>query len=343
MTQVIKLIKYGKSNEAFEFQEEEITPPLADEVQIEVSCFGLNYADVMARHGLYGEAPPLPCTLGYEVVGTVIKAGKDVHEDLIEKKVVAFTQFGGYSKQINTKAFGAIPIEDYDEKKALCLATQYVTAYYMSTVATTIHEGDNVLIHAAAGGVGTALIQLVKQKKATIIAKTSQEAKFEYLKALGVHYIVNYKKEDYAQQVQHILGEQHLDVSFNPVAGATFKKDWKLLGNNGRLLLFGGSSLSKKWGIFSKLNFVFRMGIIIPITMMMQSKSLIGVNMLKLAIDKPKVLHHCLKDVVQLALNGEIDPIVGAVYSAKDIAAAHDYLGSGKSTGKVVVEWNKKD
>lgn len=338
--QSIQLVKYGAAKGAFSFAEIPAPELLNDEVQIEVERFGINYADVMAREGNYREAPPLPCVLGYEVVGTVTKVGVDSPNELIGKRVVAFTRFGGYSQVVNTKYFAVAEIGDYDGNKALALATQYVTAYYMAFIATTVQKGDNVLIHAAAGGVGTALIQLLRGKEVNIIAKVGSDEKVQYLKDLGVEHIVNYNKSDYAEQVRNILSIDRVDISFNPVAGSTFKKDWKLLGCTGTLVLFGGSERSgKKWGILSTLNFVRKMGIVIPITLMMRSKSIIGINMLKVADFKPLSIQFCLEELVRLAKAREIDPQVGAVYNAAAISEAHEFLASGKSTGKVVLEW----
>lgn len=336
----IQLTKFGKPNEVFSFTELIIPEPNNDEVQISVERFGINYADVMAREGNYKETPALPCVLGYEVVGKVTKVGKDAPQNLIGKRVVAFTRFGGYSQCVNTKHFAVAEIGDYDGNKALCIATQYVTAYYMSNIATNVQKGDCVLIHAAAGGVGTALIQILKKKGVEIIAKTGSDSKIPYLKSLGVDHIVNYNKSDYAEQVKAILKDKILHVSFNPIGGSTFKKDWKLLGLTGSLILFGGSEMSgKKWGIFSKLNFVRKMGLVIPIGLMMQAKSIIGINMLKVGDIKPLTLQLCLEEVMRMAIEGELEPQVGAVYPAKEICEAHEFLASGKSTGKVVLEW----
>lgn len=338
--QQIQLVKYGRAEGAFSFVNAEIQAPLEDEVQIEVERFGLNYADVMARNGLYREAPPLPCVLGYEVVGEIVAVGKNISPEMIGKRVVAFTRFGGYSQRVNTNYFGVAEIGDYDGNKALCLATQYVTAYYMSHVAIQIQKGDNVLIHAAAGGVGTALIQLLRKKEVNIIAKIGSDEKAPYLTSLDVENIVNYNKGDYEKQVHQLLNGKKLDVSFNPAAGASFKKDWRLLGPAGKLLLFGGSERAgKKWGILSDLNFVRKMGIIIPFTLMGTSKSLIGVNMLRIADHKPNVMKNCLEEVVKQAKEGTLNPIVGEVYPAKNIAEAHAFLGSGKSTGKIILTW----
>ena len=340
-TQAYQLIKNDVAEKAFKLSEIELKKLDNDEVLVKVSAFGLNYADVMARNGLYRECPPLPAVIGYEVVGEIIEVGNNDENQLIGKKVVAFTRFGGYAKHVITKKDAVAVIDSYDENKALCLATQYVTAYYMSNYITNIFPKEKVLVHAAAGGVGTALIQLLKLKNAYIIAKTGSDKKTDYLNELGVDEIVNYNKVKYWEKVQDILGKECLDVSFNPVAGSTFKKDFKLLGSNGRLLLFGGSERSgKKWGIFSTLNFVRKMGIVIPIGLMMRSKSIIGVNMLKVADYKPEVMGICLQECVKLALDGSIDPQVGAVYEKGNLVEAHNFLESGKSTGKIVVRWD---
>src|SRR5690554_117892 len=338
--QAIQLVKYGPAETAFNFTETTPIPLEHDEVEIAVERFGINYVDVMARNGLYREAPPLPCVLGYEVVGEITKVGKDSPKELLGKRVVAFARFGGYSQVVNTKYYAVAPIADLDGNKALCLATQYVTAYYMSEIALYINEGDNILIHAAAGGVGTALIQLMKSKNVNIIAKVGSDNKIAHLKSMGIKHIVNYNKNDYVVEVQAILGDEKLDVSFNPVGGSSFKKDWKLIGPTGKLLLYGGSERSgKKWGILSDLNFVRKMGILIPIGLMGTSKSVIGVNMLRVSEMKPLLLKKCLDAVVALAIKEEIQPHVDKVFKATEIAAAHAYLESGKSVGKVVLEW----
>jgi NADPH2:quinone reductase len=338
-TEAIFLKKYGEAEKAFALEQMEIEDPNENEVQIDVEGFGLNYADVMARKGLYGEAPKIPCVLGYEVVGKVSKVGNVSLNNLLGKNVLAITRFGGYAKKVNVPALAIIEIGTYDTNKALCLATQYATAYYMAFVATNVQPGDKVLVHAAAGGVGTALIQLLRSKNVTIIAKIGNDDKVAYLKKMGVQYIVNYKKSDYATQVASILKGNKLSVSFNPVGGKSFRKDWKLLAPTGKLILFGGSALSSRWGLFSKLNFVRQMGIVVPIACMMRSKSILGINMLRVAEEKPQILQFCMQHLLELAREGAIDPQVGEVFSAGDIVKAHTFLASGKSTGKLVVRW----
>jgi len=339
-TTAIQLIKNGAAEEAFRLTEITLPDLSPHEVRIEVSHFGLNYADVMARLGLYKECPPLPTVLGYEVVGKVTKVGSQTHTHLLHQKVVAFTRFGGYAKQVNTFAHAVAPIGDLVPDKALSLATQYVTAYYMTHCLTVIQPGETALVHAAAGGVGIALLQLLKNLNVRCIAKVGNDKKAQWIKSLGVKDVIDYSTSDYTQQLKRLLGDAPLTLSFNPFGGKTFKQDMRLLSPHGRLLLFGGSERSgKKWGIFSTLNFLRNMGLIIQIGLMMGSKSVLGVNMLHIADKHPLLLQKCLQAVVKLANNHEIDPVVGATFKAEELYKAHNFLGSGKSIGKIVVEW----
>lgn len=334
------LKSYGKPEQAFELRDFELTLPNDDEVLIECEAFGLNYADVMARNNMYKEAPPLPAILGYEVVGIVKHIGKSVDPKMLNKRVVAFTRFGGYAKHAKTLASAVSPIGNMPAEEALALSTQFVTAYYMALYASTIRPGDRVLIHAAAGGVGLALIQICKWKEAIVYAKVGNDSKVDFVKNLGADYAVNYKNSDYKAVLQRKLNGNFLDYSFNPVGGSTFKKDMDLLGAGGKLVLFGGSELSgTKLGILSSLNFARKMGIVIPIAMMMQSKSILGVNMLKIADQRPEVVSICLNESVKLYEQGIVKPYVAAQFFSDDISNAHSLLESGESMGKISVFW----
>ncbi len=343
-SQAYFLKKHGLAADAFELRNFTLEAPKSNEVQIEVESFGLNYADVMARNNLYKEAPPLPCVIGYEVVGKVISIGLDCNQDLMGKRVVSFTRFGGYSTHINVPVYALAEIGLIPANHALALATQYVTAYYMTYYLAPIYENNAVLIHAAAGGVGTALIQLCKLKKAHVIAKVSSEEKENYVKKLGADFIINYTKTEYEQEIPKLLKNKRLDASFNPIGGKTFKKDLQLIGSEGKIFLFGGSERSgKRMGIFSTLNFVWNMGFVIPIALMMKSKSILGVNMLKVADNKPEIITHCLQAVLELYKNEQLIIENGSEFQHEELAKAHSFLESGKSIAKISVNWTKNN
>ena len=334
------LVKNGDSEKAFEKRGFDILDPEGIDVVVETEAFGLNFADVVMRHGMYRGAPPKPFIPGYEVVGRVIKLGPNADPTLLDKRVIAFCRFGGYAKHIVTQDYATVPIENQPAGELLALCTQAATAYYMAAYLTNIHEGDRVLVHAAAGGVGSILIQLAKLKGAVVFAKVGSEEKEELVKSLGADHVINYRKDDYYKKMKELLEGSILDISFNPAAGKSYKQDRALLGSGGRIVMFGASELSgAKYGIFSKLNFVKNMGIVIPVSLMMTSQSILGVNMLNIADEKPKVLQHCLEEVVKLYLDKKIKPFVGGEYKAEELVKAHSDLESGMTRGKLAIIW----
>tara|TARA_B100000963_G_scaffold58422_1_gene46470 strand:+ start:2365 stop:3381 length:1017 start_codon:yes stop_codon:yes gene_type:complete len=336
-SEAIFLVKKGEAKHAF-LRKEIILPSLnKGEVIIQSESFGLNYADVMARNGLYREAPPMPCVVGYEVVGEVVSVGPDGNSSLMGKRVLAFCRFGGYGRHVVTTEMALVPIDDMPASEVLAISTQGVTAYYMTDYFAPIQSGDRILIHAAAGGVGSILIQLAKLRGAEVIAKVGSAEKVEIVKNIGADQVVNYKTQDY---IEAINDGKKLDAVFNPVGGSTFKKDWNHLVPGGKLYLFGAAELSGRFGIFSSLNFLRKMGAVLPAAIMMTSKSILGVNMLKIADEKPRVMQYCLKQVMDLYLHKKISVIVDKVYPIDDISAAHARLESGKSAGKISVVWD---
>ncbi len=339
-TEAFFLHQKGEPHKAFELRSTELSEPTGNEILIEVEGFGLNYADIMARKGLYKEAPALPCVIGYEVVGKVVSCGKDADSALKGKRVIAFCRFGGYARHAISNDLSCVVVADEPIEELLALTTQGVTAFYMSSYIAPIHSSDIVLIHAAAGGVGTLLIQMAKEKGATVIAKVGRKEKEDLVKKLGADYVVNYNSSDYIEQVKNLLGNQKIDLSFNPVGGSTFKKDFAMLDAGGRMVIFGGSELGNgKWGFLSALNFVRKMGFVIPVGLMMSSRSIIGVNMLKVADSKPEILEFCLKSTYKMYKEGNLHPQIGGVFTEETFFDAHTLLESGKSMGKLVVKW----
>ena len=340
-TQAVVLKGKGKSIEAFEIREVDLPALKPDEILIKNEAFGLNYADVMARNGLYKDAPPMPCVIGYESVGTVENIGDDVDQSILGKRVLAFCRFGAYGRHVITKSNAAFEIGALPSQEVLALCTQAVTAYYMTDILSPIRKGDKVLVHAAAGGVGTILIQLAKRKEAIVIAKVGNAKKVDLVKKLGADHVINYRASDYSTELSNILKGDTIDISYNAVGGATFKKDWKLLGAGGRLFIFGGAALSGgKFGLLSALNFLRKMGLIIPAGLMMSSRSILGVNMLKIADHHPLIMNEALRETIQLYKNQKIKVCVGGVFPASEIDKAHDLLESGNSTGKISVVWD---
>lgn len=338
----VVLVRHGSAREAFELRELPDPEPGPGQLRIAVDAFGLNYADVSARQGTYQDAPPIPGVIGYEVVGRVDKVGANVTTLQVGQRVAALTRFGGYATMAITdvRAAAVIP-EDMDVGIAAALPTQGCTAYYCAEEMVRMYEGDHVLVQAAAGGVGTLLVQLAKRRGCVVYGTAGSDKKLDYLRALGVDYPINYRSQDFADVVRRIRRSDGLDVIFDSLGGSAVRKGLQLLGAGGRIVCFGAAEREAgSFQLLRDLQFVASWGVPHPIPWLMASKGLIGVNMLRIADNRPLTLKRCLDAVVDLALKGELQPSVGGRFLASQIAEAHELLGGRGSTGKVVVTWS---
>lgn len=333
------LTAHGDPLRVFALREHPDPVPTTGQVLIRCEGFGLNYADVMAARGLYREAPPLPSVLGYEVVGRVERCGTGVPNELLGKRVVAMTRFGGYAQLTVTdhRACAVIP-DELPLGEAAALATQGCTAWYAAVILCPLRKGQRVLVHSAAGGVGQLLVQLAVQRGCEVFAIASGEEKMTYLRSLGAQHCIDRSRGDYAEAVRTLLGAHKLDVSFNAVGGASYKKDMALLGSGGRILLFGGSERGALGGL-GTLRFVWRMGVLLPIFLMIKSRSVLGVNMLRISEDQPETIAECLREMVGAQRSGILRAHVHAELPASELPMAHTALASGRTMGKVVLRW----
>jgi NADPH2:quinone reductase len=335
------LTKHGSSREAFTLQERPTPAPALGQVRIAVEAFGLNYADISARQGTYQDAPPIPCVIGYEVVGRIDALGDNVTNLQVGQRVAALTRFGGYATVAVTDARAAVPIpDDLDAGIAAAIPTQGGTAFYCAEEMVRLHAGDHVLVQAAAGGVGTFLVQLAKRRGCVVYGTAGSDDKLEYLRRLGVDHPINYRRDDFAEAVRRRRGNAGLDVVFDSLGGSAVRKGLALLAAGGRIVCFGAAEReSGPWQIVRDVRFAASFGFIHPIPLLMKSKSILGVNMLHVADERPEALQRALQGIAALVLNGEVTPTVGGRYRADQIAEAHDFLAGRRSTGKVVVSW----
>jgi NADPH2:quinone reductase len=340
----VLLTGFGEAEKNFSIRNVAEPKPKADEVLIQVEAFGLNFADVMARLGLYQDAPPIPAILGYDVVGTVIESGDSLYNHLIGKRVVALTRFGGYAERAvaKIKAIAEIPL-DFSAHEATALATQYCTAYYASHIATTVPNKSIVLIHAAAGGVGQALVQLCLLKKCTIIGTCSSDEKEKLLYTWGVHHVINYIASDFESEIKKLPNFNGLDLVFDSIGGSFVKKGIRLLAPGGKIVCFGGAQRSGKRNVFSFFNdirFALGFGLFSPIPLLIHSKSIIGVNMLRIADYRPELLGGAMEAVIQLLKEGKIPRPTGQSFHIDKLVYAHNLLENRKTTGKLAILWS---
>ena len=334
------LVKYGAADDAFEIREIDRPEPTPSQVLIKVEAFGINFADIMARLGLYRGAPPLPALLGYDVVGQVVKCGESVKDLKVGQRVTALTRFSGYAEYAVAESMVACVVpEDMLAGSAVALSTQYSTARFLAFDMANIQEHDQVLVHAAAGGVGTALVQMALHKKCTVYGTCGSEAKMSYLRNNGVHHPINYRTENFFDQIRKTLNTNGLDVIFDPVGGASVRKGYRLLGAGGRVFTFGLSAMNQAKNFLGKMRILGQFGFYHPVQFLSGSKGIVGVNMLKIADEAPQKIARSMQAVIKMTQNGILKPFVGGTYSIEALAAAHKLVENRQSMGKVVVKW----
>jgi NADPH:quinone reductase-like Zn-dependent oxidoreductase len=335
------LVKHGSPREAFELRELPTPEPGPGQLRIAVEAFGLNYADVSARQGTYLDAPPIPCVIGYDVVGRVDALGAGVSDPPLGQRVTALTRFGGYATAAITdgRAVVAIP-EDMDVGVAVALPTQGCTAYFCAEEMVRLHAGNHVLVQAAAGGVGTLLVQLCKARGCVVYGTAGSDDKLAYLREIGVDHPINYRRTEFAEEIRRIRGSDGLDVIFDSLGGSAVRKGLRLLAAGGRIVCLGAAERQAgplQWA--RDLKFAASFGFPHPIPLLMSCKSILGVNMLRIADQRPETLGRCLQEVARLARDGVLRPTVGGRFAATELPAAHELLAGRRSTGKIVVTW----
>jgi NADPH:quinone reductase-like Zn-dependent oxidoreductase len=221
--------------------------PQKGEVKIRVKAIGLNFADVMARLGLYPGIPKPPFIPGIEVSGIITKIGENVRKWRRGDRVIAFTQLGGYAEYTVVKQEQLFPLPkrmSFEEGATFSVA--YLTAYHGLLTLGHVHKGDKLLIHAAAGGVGIAATQMAKHLGAEVFATASTSEKLEIARSHGATHLINYQQEDFEEVIRKKTNGYGIDVVLDSVGGTVFKKGWKILAPMGRYVLFGFSAITGK-------------------------------------------------------------------------------------------------
>lgn len=334
------LVKNSTPSDSFELRETPVPAPGPGQVLIKVDAFGLNYADIMARQGLYRECPPLPCVIGYDVEGRIDQVADDVSGFKKGDRVFGLTRFGGYAQYAVTQAQAVSHLpEEAPTGTGCALATQCVTAYHSAILSQTLLPGEKVLIHAAAGGLGTALVQIALWRGCTVIGVAGGSDKAEHSKNLGVHHVVDHHRINWTDYVhQHLNGR--VDVIFDNIGGSSIKKGKSVLSHGGRIVTLGAAALSGKKGKLNLIRLGLGFGFFSPIAYLSKSQSLIGVNMLKIADYRPDMLAESFKGVTMLHSKGILNPHIGAIFNGTELDKAHAFLEGRTSIGKVVVKWD---
>jgi len=317
--------------------------PALGEVAIAVHAFGINFADVLSRTGLYVNAPRPPFVPGFEVAGIVAAVGPGVTAVKPGDRVVSLTEFGGYATRVTVPEMAACPIPaDMSFEVAASLTVTGVTAYHALLVVGSLAPGETVLVQAAAGGVGLCAVQLARNAGARVIATCGGPRKVQYLRDFGVEHVIDYHSEDVVSRVLAITGPDGLDVILDSVGGAFVRTGMAMLGPNGRFIGIGAATFAPARGARNVVQLAreyMRVPRLHPLTLLGQSKAYIGVQMLIIGRKKPAVLRRALEAVLAQATVGRLQGVIDQVLPASQIGEAHRLLQSRATIGKLVITW----
>lgn len=312
--------------------------PLGNQLRIRVKASGINFADIMAREGLYPDAPKIPCVVGYEISGTVDAAGPEADARWIGKDVFGLTRFGGYADVV------VVPQDQLFERPAsltheqcAAIPVNYLTAWQLLVVVGSLSADETVLIHNAGGGVGLAAIDIARHVGATIYG-TASTSKHAFLKERGLHQAIDYRSKDWTQELSRLTDGRGVELIIDPLGGGNWKKSYKALRHTGRLGMFGISAAteSKLIGPLRLLGPVLGMPLFNPISLMNDNRSVFGVNMGHLWHEVPKI-QRWMQTLLQGVADGWIRPHVDQTFPFEKVGEAQAYIQARKNTGKVVL------
>jgi acyl transferase domain-containing protein/acyl carrier protein len=297
-------------------------PPAAHEIEIDVRAVGINFRDVLKALDIYPLAPTEPRSFGDEVSGVVRRVGASVKEFKPGDEVVAISSHGFGNRIRVASVLAAKKPANLSFEQAATVPIAFLTADYCLDDVARIERGESVLIHAAAGGVGQAAIQLAKRAGAEIFGTASPE-KHEFLKKQGVKHVFHSRNLSFADGVRKATRGRGVDVVINSLAGEFIPRTLELLASGGRFVEIGKKDLFQNTPL--DLN-PFR-----------SSVSFTAVDLAKLVARKPEWIGKRLRALMELFANGELQPLEAAMYPAEKLQDAFRLMAQGKHRGKLVI------
>jgi NADPH2:quinone reductase len=288
--------------------------PSADEVLIDVTAIGINYADTHQTENSYLSPQRLPLIPGIEVVGT--SSGM---------RYLASVSSGGYAEKAVAHKGAIFPIPDkVSDEAALCVLIQGTTAWHLLKTMGHLRAGETVLIHAAAGGVGTIAIQLAKMWGATVIASTSSPEKSELAISLGADHVISANSADLAGEIRKANGGKGIDIVLEMIGGATFDQSLLALADFGRMITFGMASRTAPTPVH-------------PGSLMHGSKTIAGFWLANCFAHK-ELMQDVVAELFSLIGSGALKPVIGATFPLAEAADAHRAMLARGTTGKIVLK-----
>lgn len=307
------------------------------EVRVEVRAAGVNFADLMMRMGIYPEAPSPPFVPGYEVAGVLSEVGGEVRGRKVGERVFAGTRFGGYATEIvlSEDEVWSTPAKLSDEEAA-AIPVNFLTAWIALTEMARVREGDRVLIHSAAGGVGTAAVQIAARAGARVVGLTGSPHKKDAILELGASSAL--LNSDYDRGSDSQMGG--FDVILDPTGGASVRRSLRRLAPCGRVIAYGVSSMvaGRKRSLLQAVRMLATTPLLHPIWLMNRNRGVFGLNLLRLTDPMHRQrLSRCMEGILRELEAGRYRVVVGKAFPLAEGGAAQEHLRSRANVGKVVL------
>lgn len=310
--------------EALEREELSAVAAAEGEVVIDVEAIGCNFFDTLITQGKYQIQPELPFSPGAEVAGRVREVGAGAAGFSVGDRVSALLEYGGFASTVAAPVARVFPVPDsmrFEEAAALGLV--YQTSHVGLVHRAGLKAGETLLVHAAAGGVGLAAVQIGVALGARVIGTAGSPEKLELVKRQGADAVLNYRDASWVERVKELTDGRGADVVYDPVGGETFERSTKCIAFEGRILIIGFASGKIPTPKMSRV--------------MVKNFSLLGLHWGLYFKKKPSVLHDAQAAISSLHAEGKIAPLVSATYPLEAASDALAALGGRKTTGKVVL------
>lgn len=331
---VYQLRKTGKPR-ILKMEEVPEPTPGSGQVKVKVMAIGINYAEILSRKGQYSWAPKKPYVMGMECYGEISEVGEGVSKFKVGDKVIVGQQYGSYAEYTCAPEHLCFPaFEQFSAEENAAFLVNFMTAWVGLKKLCRVKAGERILVQAAAGGVGTAAVQIGTALKCKVYGTASRDYKLDLIKSLG-GVPINYRMNDFYQEIINDGGG--VDCVLETVGGDVFKKSMKLLNSFGRLVVIGFASMNLKiWN---------------PITWIKTYRDAPKVNMMKMAIESKGVFASHIgyltnneeltleiwDELFEFVNRHNLKPVVGKVFDFSNLPEAHEFMESRKSVGKLVV------
>jgi len=311
------------------------------EVRIRVRACGLNFAELMARQGLYPDAPKPPCVVGYEVSGVIDALGTGVGDASarVGARVLAMMRFGAHADVVCVPASQVHVIPDHASfEEAAALPVVYLTAFHILFRVASLKPDSHVLVHMAGGGVGLAALDLVRTVARVVLIGTASESKHALLRERGFDHCIDYRTKDYVAEVRRLTDGRGVDLVLDPLGGEDWKKGYDLLRSGGMLVAYGFANMSggETRNLFRVASNYFKVPKFSPMDLMDRNRGVAGVNMGHLW-NEVELVNGEIRELMTLYGEKRIRPTVDSVFKFDQAAAAHRRMHERKNVGKVIL------